>query len=225
MPEWWSYGAEDFLLFAPRTYWRLVASYQAGLWPLPVATVAGGLALLGWGLWRPAQARRWCLLALAGLWLLTGLAFVGGRYAAINWAAAYAVPLFVLQAALLAVATVRDSGGTPLPAVGGVLAAWGIALHPLLALAGGREAASAEAFGLMPDPTAIATLGLVLLSGAPSWLLPLPALWCVAGSVTLGAMGEPFAWVPALAAGVAVAAAGGRARQRLHARSLARDDR
>ena len=225
MPDWWSYGAEDFLLFAPRTYWRLVASYQAGLWPLPVATVAGGLALLGWGLWRPARARRWCLVALAGLWLLAGLAFVGGRYATINWAAAYMLPLFVLQAALLALAAVRDRGTRPLPVTGGLLAAWGVALHLLLAPAAGRDGGSAEAFGLMPDPTAIATLGLVLLTGAPGWLLVLPALWCLAGSVTLWAMGEPFAWVPAAAAGVAVAAAGGRAAKRLHARPDPRDDR
>jgi hypothetical protein len=225
MPEWWSYGPEDFLLFAPRTYWRLVASYQAGLWPLPAATVACGLALLGWGLWRPAQARRWVLAALAGLWLLVGLAFVGGRYASINWAAAYMLPLFVLQSARLVLAALRDWGAAPMPVVGGALAAWGVALHLVLAPVAGRDWGAAEVFGLMPDPTAIATLGLVLLSGAPGWLLVLPVVWCVAGSVTLWAMGEPFAWVPALAAGVAVAAAGGRVAKRLHARPDRRDDR
>ena len=44
MSEWWSYRAEDFLLFSPRVYWRTFELHNAALWPLHFATLAAGLA-------------------------------------------------------------------------------------------------------------------------------------------------------------------------------------
>jgi hypothetical protein len=49
-------------------------------------------------------------------------------------------------------------------------------------------------FGLFPDPTALATLGLVLMAGRGHWLLlPLPAAWCAIGGATLWMMEAPEA--------------------------------
>ncbi len=42
MPEWWSYGLGDFLLFSPRTYYRLIERYNSGLWPLHLVALAAG---------------------------------------------------------------------------------------------------------------------------------------------------------------------------------------
>ena len=33
MSEWWTYRPSDFLLFAPRTYYRLFELYNAEIWP------------------------------------------------------------------------------------------------------------------------------------------------------------------------------------------------
>ena len=33
MSEWWTYHLSDFLLFAPRTYYRLFELYNAAIWP------------------------------------------------------------------------------------------------------------------------------------------------------------------------------------------------
>ena len=43
MSEWWSYRAEDFLLFSPRVYWRMFELHNAAFWPLHLLTLAAGL--------------------------------------------------------------------------------------------------------------------------------------------------------------------------------------
>ena len=45
MSEWWTYRPSDFLLFSPRTYYRLFELYNAEVWPGHVLALALGLAL------------------------------------------------------------------------------------------------------------------------------------------------------------------------------------
>ena len=33
MSEWWTYRPSDFLMFAPRTYWRLFELHNEAWWP------------------------------------------------------------------------------------------------------------------------------------------------------------------------------------------------
>ena len=85
-----------------------------------------------------------------------------------------------------------------------------VALYPLIAPALGRGWQRAEVFGIAPDPTAIGTLGLLLLvEGAPRWgLLAVPVLWCAVSGATLWAMASMEAWVPAMAALLALGVSG-----------------
>ena len=46
MSEWWTYSLTNFLLFSPRTYYRLFELYNAQVWPLQIVTLALGLAIL-----------------------------------------------------------------------------------------------------------------------------------------------------------------------------------
>ena len=39
MSEWWTYRPSDFLLFAPRTYYRLIELYNVEWWPLHLAVL------------------------------------------------------------------------------------------------------------------------------------------------------------------------------------------
>jgi hypothetical protein len=48
---------------------------------------------------------------------------------------------------------------------------------------------------MAPDPTATATLGLVLAGAGSRILLVIPLLWCLVTGATLWAMGAPDAWV------------------------------
>lgn len=206
MPEWWTYQLSDFLLFAPRAYWRLFELHNEAVWPLPLVTLPLGIGALTLALLRPRHHARLVAILLAILWAFIGWSFLWQRYATINWAAAYVAPLFGLQSLLLLIfGGVLDRISPDERALrrfsGSLLVTLALAF-PLLAPLFGRPWQAAEAFGIAPDPTAIATLGFLLLARHRQAMLlyPIPLLWCLASSVTLWAVDDPQAWVPFSAA-------------------------
>ncbi|MDI7863115.1 DUF6064 family protein [Rhizobiaceae bacterium n13] len=209
MPEWWTYRPEDFLLFAPRVYWRMFELHNEAYWPLQGLFLAGLMGAVVLGFRRSALQSLWIggLFALA--WAFAGWFFLWQRYAGINWAAGYVAPLFGVQATLLLGA--GCAGALTFVTKGRIFAASGfLALggffYPLLALLYGRPITLAEVFGLMPDPTAVATLGLAI-AGSGRWtgvLLPIPVLWLLASAATLHTMGDDQFRVPLVAAIAAV---------------------
>jgi Family of unknown function (DUF6064) len=213
MSEWWTYRPEDFLLFSPRIYWRMFEQHNTALWPLPLLTLAVGIAMFVLVARRPRGHGRWIALFLAVLWAVVGWSFLWHRYATINWAAAYVAPVFALEALLFLVAGALFDGLSfdrrgPSGWIGYLLLAFAVAGQPLLAPLQGRGWASAEIFGIAPDPTAIGTLGLLLFARGKllPWLLPIPLLWCLLSGITLQTMGAPEAWAPLAAAALTVAA-------------------
>jgi hypothetical protein len=199
----WSYRLSDFLLFSPRAYWRLFELHNQALWPLPLVALALGIAALALALLRPRATARWIAILLAIAWAWIGWSFMWQRYATINWTAAYAAPLFAIEALLLVVVgldrlTVEPRG---VRSVGGIaLVALALA-YPLLAPVFGRPWQGAEYFGIAPDPTAIATLGFLLMARRRFILVlyPIPLLWCLASDLTLWAMNDAQGWMLALA--------------------------
>lgn len=195
MSEWWTYRLSDFLMFSPRTYWRLVELYNQAIWPAQVLALAAGLVLLWLAAdWR-ANGGRWVTGLLALAWLWVAWAFHWERYASINWAAQYAAMAFALQALLLIVLG-APGRGTAVPAasivqgIGWLMAGAGIVLYPLAVLVSDRPWAQAEVFAVMPEPTVLATLGLVLasthLSPVRRWALAvIPVLSLLLGAATL----------------------------------------
>ena len=89
------------------------------------------------------------------------------------------------------------------------VAACGVLAYPLVAIALGRGIAAAEVFGMAPDPTVLATLGiLVLAAPAARWaLLPIPLAWCAMTGATLWTLGSPEWWLLPAAAVLSIAAA------------------
>lgn len=212
MSEWGSYAPADFLMFSPRIYWRLFAAMNQSLWPAPLLGVAAALAWLLWFLRSGFEAAPRAAAAALGLcWLWVAWAFLWQRYAPINWAAEYFAQGFALQGlGLLAWAAAgrpRACASALRRHVGQGLLLWALLGHPLLAGIGGRPWLQAEVFGLAPDPTAIATLGALLLLGGPAALWIVPLLWCAITGATLATMGAAQALVPPAAALLAVAAA------------------
>ncbi|MEZ0336231.1 MAG: DUF6064 family protein [Gemmatimonadales bacterium] len=203
MSEWWTYGLSDFLLFSSRTYYRLIERHNVGVWPAQLVTIGLGLGIL-WLLRRPAPARTRAISAvLAILWAWVGWMFVWRRYAGINWAAGYFVWLFVVEVALLTwIGVVRGRlafrvGRDVIGVLGLGLAVVSVLIYPLLARLVGRDWGEAEIFGIAPDPTVVATLGLLLLAtGRARWaLLVAPILLCGVSAATLWAMGSPETWI------------------------------
>ena len=90
MSEWWTYSLSDFLLFSPRTYYRLFELYNAAIWPAQIVALGArardpradaGAA--------PPWSGRAVAAILAACWLWVAWAYLLERYATINWAARY----------------------------------------------------------------------------------------------------------------------------------------
>ena len=102
MSEWWTYSLSDFLLFSPRTYYRLFELYNAAIWPAADRGLALGVAILGLLLRGAAWRGRAIAAMLAACWLWVAWAYLLVRYDTINWAASYFAVGFALEALLLA---------------------------------------------------------------------------------------------------------------------------
>ena len=200
MSEWWTYSLSDFLLFSPRTYYRLFELYNASIWPAQLVALALGALLLLLLLVRPTRWRGWCVAAiLAGGWLWVASVYHLQHYVTINWAAAYFGYAFAIEALLLSwTGGIRDRLrfrplSDAIGASGVGLVAFAVAIYPIIGpLLLGRPWAQAEIFGVAPDPTVMATLGvLVAAERRHSLLLLLLLLWCAISGATLWTMQSP----------------------------------
>jgi Family of unknown function (DUF6064) len=203
MSEWWTYTLSDFLLFSPRTYYRLLELYNLAIWPAQVAGAGIGLAIVALLSAGPRLRDRVITALLAACWLWIAWAFHYQRYSQINWVATWFAAAFAMQALLLVLVGVIAGRIVFRPMRGreGWLAA-GLAVlaiigYPLLAPLTGRAWTTAETFGTAADPTAIMTAAvLARVDGRIRWLLLLvPLLWCVIAAGTLWAMDAPEAIV------------------------------
>ncbi|WP_158047608.1 DUF6064 family protein [Skermanella pratensis] len=217
MSEWWTYTLSDFLLFSPRTYYRLFELHNGSLWPAHLAALAAGVAILALAA-RGGPARGRIVAALlAACWAWVAWSFLYTRYATINWAATWFAGLFLVQAVLLVV--VGTLGGKLDLAAGRPwrlgLFFFALAVQPLAGVLAGRDWAQVEVFAMTPDPTAVGTLGIAALASGPwRWgLMVIPVLWCMASGATLWTMEAPDALVPPAAALAALVIAVRRNRE------------
>jgi len=202
MSEWWTYTLQDFMLFAPRTYYRLFELYNAAIWPAQILAIALGLAI-PFLLRRPTPRNSRLIAALLALaWIAVAWSYFYQRYATINWIAPYFALAFAIQALLLiwhglirghltfALLDRRSRIGLGLYLIA-------LLIMPLLGLIFGRSLFQAELVGLAPDPTAIGTLGLLLASRGRHIisLLIIPLAWCAISAATLWTMDSPTAWL------------------------------
>ena len=199
MSEWWTYRLSDFLLFSPRTYFRMLELYNRQIWPAQIAAVAAGLLVARLARSPRGGSGRVVSVVLAVCWLWLSVGFEARHYASINWAARGLAWAFGLEAALLlAIGTAGGRLGSGAGRSGAGTAGFALFLfallgYPLACRLAGRPWPQAEAFGTAPDPTALATIALVLRERA-SVCLPLaliPAISCVLSSLTLLAMKRP----------------------------------
>lgn len=231
MPDWLetvlSYSPRDLLLFSEEVYWRLFALNNEALWPLPAAGLAAGLMLIALSVRPPEWAKRAVPLVLSGAFAISGGSFLWRYYLPVNPAVETAAWLFIAEAivflfmgiargrtVLEEVVSDGSPAGEPIPIpgprriVGLALLAVAVAAYPLLAPLSGHPPMQAEVFALAPDPTAIATLGM-LLATRRGWsalvLMAVPFLWCLASAATLATLGSWQAVLP-LAAALAVPA-------------------
>lgn len=209
-----SYSINDFLMYSPEIYYRLLARYNAAIWPLQVVALVGCFLMIGL-LCRP-QKRSGLVIGFmaACAWLWIGLVYFPGYYGTISWVAPYFSGLFVFEALLIAVSVVRGSlcfacklQGIRL--VGLVLFAGILLLMPGLAIVeGGRGEELEEMVWLTPDATVLATCALFLAASRSRWFLFLaPAIWTVLQGALLWAMESPGWWLMPTITSVTIAGA------------------
>lgn len=214
MTEWWTYRLHHLLMFSRATYVRLYELHNEALgWPLVAAVqlLAAGVLVAALARWRRGEPL--ALLAAAAAWLAVGWCFHIGRYAAVNWPATAFGAAFVAQGALLGGAAWQRrraagwSAAAPARRAGLALMAFALLGQPLITLTQGAPAAAAELVGIAPDPTVLATLGLLLAGGVRTpWLWTLPLAWCGVSGLTLWALELPHALLLPAAALLALAA-------------------
>jgi hypothetical protein len=207
MGDWLSYTPSDFLLFSARTYYRLFELYNRAIWPAQILALLLGLVIL-WRLHRGGPRQGVVTVILAAGWLWTAWAYLMEHYDTINWAARYLAIGFVIEAVLLIWTGVVRNRLSFRPYrdwitwTGMGLFLFALVVQPLIGPLVFRDWTQAEIFGVAPDPTALATLGVLLTVGEPpAWgLMVIPLLWCGLSGATLWTMGSPDAWVMPVAA-------------------------
>lgn len=213
MSEWWSYRPEDFLLFSERVYWRLFEIHNQAYWPAHLVAIAVGAILLFLVLWPRQWSGRAVSTLLAVAWVFVAWAYFWNAYATINLTARFAAGLFAAEALLFIwLGVVRDKlifemRRNPGCILSILLIFYALFIHPLVPMLTGQPTARGEVFGLTPDPTAMATIGLLgLLAGGRGvlMLLPIPVVWCLVSWATLQTMGTWEGWIP-LAAVISIA--------------------
>jgi Family of unknown function (DUF6064) len=208
MSEWWTYSLSDFLLFSPRTYYRLFELYNAQIWPAHALASALGLIIL---VAFSGVRARVIPAVLGALFLWVAWAYLLVRYDTVNWAAKYFAAAFAVEAVLLLITSLlpgrfRLDAGV-FRTAGRMLFAFALIVQPLIGpLVLDRPWAQIEMFGIAPDPTVVGTLGVVVAASRQHWeLLVIPLLWCAISAATLWTMESPDWVVMAGAAVVAIA--------------------
>jgi Family of unknown function (DUF6064) len=206
MSEWWTYSLSDLILFSSHAYYRLIELYNTAIWPAQIVALLLGVAILV--LVRRGSSGRWVAILLAACWLWIALAFHAARYARLNTAAPYFAWMFGIEAALLVVLSRMTFQG-PFDIQGRIGLAiflFALVVMPLAAPLLSRGWRAAEVFGMAPDPTAVGTLGILLVSRVKRrWpLMVLPAAWCVVTGAILSVWKISFFWMAPLLALIAV---------------------
>ena len=211
MSEWWTYRLSSFLLFSPRTYFRLHELFNADIWPLQLVAFVLGIGIVALAATTVRRSSSGVIaLLLAACWLFVAWAWELRRYATINWAAIYFAAAFALQAILLVgaafVGNLSLAGPrTSRTRIGVVVMLFAVLVQPFVGVLAGRTFWQSQFFGVAPDPTVVATLGALIAAQRSSWILwVVPIAWCAISGAFASMMKLPDALVMPVAAVIAL---------------------
>lgn len=204
MDAWWSYSFSDLIMFSADTYYRLFGLYNKAYWPLQLFAALLGITIIAMMLRPRAQSTRIIHTILMFCWAWVAYSYQLQHFATVNSVAPYYAIMFFIQSALLLWFVLRPQQEPParpchsVQHLGFAYIVFAVFFHPLLPLLNDRPWIQAEVFGLSPDPTAVATIGVLLAQRQNKHLLFLmliPLLWCSISTTTLWTLSSPDAWL------------------------------
>src|SRR5262249_10853743 len=164
---------------------------------------------------------------LATCWLFVAWNYLLARYT-INWAASYFAAGYAVETLLLVwTGLIRNRlslrpGRDAVGAAGLCIFVLALFAWPLLGRVLGRPWLQAESFGIAPEPTVVATLGILIAADRALWeLLLVTLLWCAISGATMWAMQSPDALLMPAAALLALVLACWKTLSRLRRASPA----
>lgn len=199
------------LPFTVDQFFALFGAYNEAVWPVQILSYVLGVAMVVLVI-RPSRAGgRFIGLALAVMWVWTGIAYHGLFFSSINKAALPFGVLFVVQGGLLFIETVWRGcmafgmGRGPAAWLGWTFVIYAAAIYPLLGMWMGHRYPEMPMFGISPCPVTIFTFGLLLLTTSPvsRWMFVIPVLWSLVGGSAAILLGVTQDWL-LLFSGVAV---------------------
>jgi hypothetical protein len=178
------------LPFSAEAFLALFETYNLAIWPAQLVAYALGVLAVVLVFWPRGWTTRVIGAVLALFWLWMGVVYHGLYFTPINFLAPLFAALFVIQGLLLVWRLVVRGGITfrfQRDAIGYTahgLMMFALIVYPLLSVAAEHAWPRMPAFGVAPCPTAIFTLGLLLLAQpkAPFSLMVVPLLWSLVGA-------------------------------------------
>lgn len=201
------------LPYTAEVLYALYGQYNQAIAPIHILFLVLAGTVLALTLRRSRQSVRVVGLILVLAWLWVAIAFHWQHFSLINFSAGIYAGLFGVQAMLIAWNLVVRSGTAfhRLHDLAGVVAVaviiCAVLLYPILDWLSGYSWPEWRLFGVAPGPTALFTLGVMLLAQCRARLIILaaiPVLWVAIEAWSAWVLGMPQDLAPALVAGMAL---------------------
>ena len=169
-----SFSLRDLLIFSPESYFKLFEISNQALWPFQLPLLLLALLAIALIYKRPHFTSKLIYSGLGLIWVFVAYWYFNLHYSQISTYAHYLAYAFYAQACLLFMfaffsnsesINFEQTNYQKLPLVLGVaLITYGLIIHPIVSiLIWNQPLIRVELFSIAPDPTAIASIGFILL--------------------------------------------------------------
>ena len=188
-----SYSLHDLLIFSPESYFKLFELSNKALWPFHIFLILLAVVAVFLLYKRYQLVSRLIFIWLGLVWCFVGYWYFGQFYSQINTYAHIGKYLYYVEAVLLFLYAIFSSHDVKTSykqwqvMIGGGLILYGLLIHPIVSLMmWNQPLIRSELFSIAPDPTAIVTIGFLLLMLVRGYimLIVIPAFWLLLSIMT-----------------------------------------